>query len=201
MNPFDGYRISSPYGPRKDPFTGQPVHHTGIDLVKFHQAPIYAFMPGMVVHAREGLVGTGFGGFGNVVAIKDSCGAIQFYAHLDSTAVKVGQQIMAGQMIGRQGTTGRSTGSHLHFEVRLKSTPSYGYGTDTNPGVYLERFMPNVKELGKVEGAKINMDKKDADKIILFLSAAYGATASKDAQAEFHRLANELRKASGQAVQ
>ncbi|MBP1992102.1 M23 family metallopeptidase [Paenibacillus eucommiae] len=99
MNPFEGFRISSPYGPRKDPFTGLPAHHTGIDVLT-HQAPIYA-LGWEVVHAREGVPGTGFGGFGIVVAVKDIRGALHCYAHLDSAAVKVGQQIMAGQMIGR----------------------------------------------------------------------------------------------------
>lgn len=135
-----GYRVTSPFGPRKDPIDGKQKEHTGIDLVKAHKAPIFAFMGGEVVHARMGQDGTGFGGFGNVVAVKDERGALHCYAHLDSCTVKEGQRVAEGQEVGRQGTTGRSTGSHLHYEVRTKSVPSFGYGTHTDPGKYLLKY-------------------------------------------------------------
>ncbi|WP_285853056.1 peptidoglycan DD-metalloendopeptidase family protein [Paenibacillus sp. MER 180] len=152
-----GFRITSPYGYRNDPFTGNATFHTGIDLVKAHKAPIFAFASGEVVHAREGQAGTGFGGFGVVVAIKDERGALHCYAHLDSCSVKVGQPVKAGQEVGKQGTTGRSTGSHLHYEVRTKSTPSYGFGAHTNPGEYLEKHAVKEPEKASVElnGKKI----------------------------------------------
>lgn len=144
-----GYRVTSPFGERKDPIDGKQKEHTGIDLVKAHKAPIFAFMAGEVVHARMGQSGSGFGGFGNVVAIKDERGALHCYAHLDSCTVKVGQRVAAGQEVGKQGNTGRTTGlgaaneagSHLHYEVRQRSTPSYGLGSHTDPGAYLSKYM------------------------------------------------------------
>jgi len=132
-----GFRVTSPYGWRNDPFTGSKSWHTGIDLVKSHQAPIYAFAAGEVVHAKMGQPGTGFGGFGNVVAVKGASGHLHCYAHLDSVTVKVGDKVAQGQEVGRQGTTGRSTGSHLHYEVRSVSSPSFGFGKDINPVDYL----------------------------------------------------------------
>lgn len=152
-----GFRVTSPYGYRNDPFNGSKVFHTGIDLVKSHRAPIFAFVAGEVVHAKEGQAGTGFGGFGVVVAVKDERGALHCYAHLDSCSVKVGQYIKVGQEVGKQGTTGRSTGSHLHYEVRTKSTPSYGFGSHTDPSEYLGKHIVKEPEKAIVElnGKKI----------------------------------------------
>ncbi|MBO9596710.1 MAG: M23 family metallopeptidase [Cohnella sp.] len=128
MNLFEGYRITSPFGPRIHPVTHNPHFHTGIDLVKSHKAPIGAFVAGKVVHAGEGKLGTGFGNMGNVVAVKDDRGCLHCYVHLDSVSVKVGQAIERGQEIGKQGSTGKySTGSHLHYEIRKKSEPSFGW--------------------------------------------------------------------------
>ncbi|WP_412102310.1 glucosaminidase domain-containing protein, partial [Paenibacillus alvei] len=144
---------------RRDPINGKTAEHTGIDLVKAHKAPIFAFMDGQVVHAREGQSGTGFGGFGNVVAVKDSNGALHCYAHLDSCGVSVGQRVKAGQEIGKQGNTGRTNGngaangkgSHLHYEVRLKAAPSYGFGSHTDPGVYLSKYLEQGKGTSKMK--------------------------------------------------
>ncbi|WP_407672884.1 glucosaminidase domain-containing protein [Paenibacillus profundus] len=146
-----GFRVTSPYGTRQDPFNGKPTFHTGIDLVKAHKAPIFAFMGGEVVHAREGQTGTGFGNFGIVVALKDERGALHCYAHLNSCSVKVGQKVAAGQEVGKQGTTGRSTGSHLHYEVRTKSAPSFGFDCHTNPGEYLAKHLNQEKGTGNVK--------------------------------------------------
>ncbi len=126
--PFTGYRITSPFGYRIHPITKLRAFHTGIDLVKSHRAPIHAFVGGLVLHARMGATGSGFGGYGNVVAIQDSKGSLHVYAHLDSCAVRIGQNVKAGQVIGYQGNTGNSTGSHLHYEVRKKSEPKAPYG-------------------------------------------------------------------------
>ncbi|WP_326847656.1 glucosaminidase domain-containing protein [Paenibacillus alvei] len=148
-----GFTISSPFGNRRDPINGQSSFHTGIDLSKAHKAPIFAFMSGEVVHARMGQEGTGFGNFGNVVALKDDRGALHCYAHLDSCSVSVGQRVKAGQEIGKQGNTGRTNGngaangkgSHLHYEVRLKIAPSFGLGSHTDPGMYLTKYLDQGK--------------------------------------------------------
>lgn len=136
MSYFDEYRITSPYGWRNDPFTGAKVFHTGIDLVKAHQSPIYAFVEGTVRHAKEGVTGSGFGGYGITVAIEDKYGCLHVYAHLDMAVVSVGQKVDRGQMIGRQGNTGKSTGSHLHYEIRKTSSPQYGWIADRPNNCY-----------------------------------------------------------------
>lgn len=127
MNPFEGYRTTSPYGPRRHPVTGVNHFHTGIDLVKAHKSPIFAFTNGQVMYAGDGKPGTGFGGFGLVVAVKDKKGSLHCYVHLDSVSVAVGQTVKSGQEVGKQGATGRVTGSHLHYEVRKVSSPSNGW--------------------------------------------------------------------------
>lgn len=150
--PFTGYRITSQYGLRTDPITKQAnVFHDGIDLVKAHNAPIKAFTEGKVLYAGNGVSGTGVGGYGNVVVIQDKNNCAQVYAHLNSVAVKKGQPIKKGDVIGRQGETGkRVTGSHLHYEVRRKSSPSLGWVTDPkartyDPTLYLKDYYATDK--------------------------------------------------------
>ena len=127
MNPFEGYRITSPYGWRIHPVYGDRRFHTGIDLVKEHRAPIQAFLEGVVMFAGWGAAGSGFGNYGNVVAILDAKKHLHCYCHLDSVSVKVGDRVERGQEIGRQGNTGIGTGSHLHYEIRKRYAPSYGW--------------------------------------------------------------------------
>jgi murein DD-endopeptidase MepM/ murein hydrolase activator NlpD len=153
MGVFDGYRITSGFGWRTHPIRGGKEWHTGIDLVKSHKAPIDAFTDGEVLYAGEGKSGTGLGGYGIVVLISDKNGRGQLYAHLDSVAVKKGQMIKKGQVIGYQGATGQVTGSHLHYEVRKKaeSKPPYGWIADRknnclDPTKYLTDFYKNEQK-------------------------------------------------------
>lgn len=88
-----------------------------------------------------GVTGSGFGNYGIVVAIKDKTGHLHVYAHLDSASVVVGQYVAIGQELGKQGTTGQSTGSHLHYEVRRMYQPNYGYGTHVDPTQYLIDYL------------------------------------------------------------
>lgn len=150
MNPFETYVITSPYGMRKDPFYGSQAMHTGIDLTKYDKAPIYAFMAGEVVHAQLAVKGSGLGGFGIVVALADIYGGIQFYAHLDSASVMVGQQVKQGQEVGKQGNTGHSKGSHLHFETRSSHGSGFGFGTNTDPTAYLQKHLEEEAQLEEV---------------------------------------------------
>lgn len=140
MKNYRGYRVTSGYGPRQSPISGKQEFHTGIDLVLSHQAPIASFTSGTVVHAQMGLTGSGFGGFGHVVAIQDEYGCLHMYAHLDQIKVGAGQRVRVGEVVGTQGNTGKSTGSHLHYEVRRQTKPSFGYGSHTDPVVYLEDY-------------------------------------------------------------
>jgi hypothetical protein len=148
---FKGYRISSPYGWRSNPVRGGKEFHAGIDLVKAHKAPIEAFTEGTVLYAGPGKNGTGLGGYGNVVVIRDKNGRAQLYAHLDGTAVKTGMFVKKGQIIGYQGATGNVTGSHLHYEVRKKASPKFGWEANKeqstlSPEKYLESFYPKKAE-------------------------------------------------------
>lgn len=134
-NPFEGYRLTSPFGMRKHPVSGINKFHRGVDLVVTPaDGPIYAFVTGEVMHAKMGVSGSGFGNYGIVVAIKDDKGYLHVYAHLSVAGVKVGQQVKRGQLIGKQGSTGISSGAHLHYEVRKAASPQYGY-TATEAGV------------------------------------------------------------------
>jgi murein DD-endopeptidase MepM/ murein hydrolase activator NlpD len=134
-NPFEGYRITSGYGWRA--LNDVKEFHTGIDLVKGERgekSPLPAFVAGRVTWAKWGSTGTGYGNYGNVVAIRDKYGFTHVYAHLDYIAVKETKTVLKGQIVGRQGTTGKSTGVHLHYEVRRE-----GWGTHVNPTEYLKK--------------------------------------------------------------
>ncbi|GIP56168.1 M23 family metallopeptidase [Paenibacillus vini] len=197
-NPFAEYKLTSPFGYRIHPVYKTRKFHRGVDLVTSpSNGPIYAFVAGEVVHAKEGVKGSGFGGYGIVVAIKDDKGYLHCYAHLSMAAVKVGQKVERGQMIGRQGSTGVSTGPHLHYEVRKKASPSYGY-TATENGV-----VEPTKYLKDYYGGDVpKMKAADANKIInQWLKPAYGAAKTPTEKKEIGRLADELRVASGQPKQ
>lgn len=174
MNPFEGWRITSPYGLRPDPHGRVKglVFHAGIDLANYHKAPVSAFVGGIVQFATEAR-GTGFGGFGKVVAIRVDDDTLHCYCHLDSVSVKVGQQVKKGDVIGKQGSTGTdaqgrptSTASHLHFEVRKKSSPNNGWNDDESkrcyePTQYLIDYF--AKEEKPVEQPKVtNPNEPDA---------------------------------------
>jgi murein DD-endopeptidase MepM/ murein hydrolase activator NlpD len=107
-----GTRRTSRFGARKDPFTHKLAFHGGMDFAGRHGAKVTAAGDGRVVHAGRKHA------YGNVVDIDHGLGFITRYAHLRSVSVKRGDIVNAGQLIGKQGSTGRSTGSHLHYEVR-----------------------------------------------------------------------------------
>ena len=92
--------------------------HAGIDLAGPVGTPIHATADGIVVRA-----GWNSGGYGNLVEIDHGRGIITRYGHMSSMSVKSGARVSRGQVIGRMGSTGRSTGSHLHYEVRIDDRP------------------------------------------------------------------------------
>ena len=112
--------LSSLYGSRKDPFTGRPGNHTGIDVPAPKNTAIYASRSGVVTTSVYGS-GSSWS-YGNYVVISHSDGTSTLYAHMNSRAVSKGEKVSQGQVIGYVGTTGRSTGYHLHFEVRLNGS-------------------------------------------------------------------------------
>ncbi|WP_397580532.1 M23 family metallopeptidase [Sphingorhabdus sp.] len=123
--PAASMMMSSGFGYRADPFTGAAAMHAGLDFKGPVGTPILAAAKGKVVLA-------GFnGGYGNSVEIRHANGLVTRYAHLSGVHVRRGQMVERGVQIGRMGSTGRSTGSHLHFEVRLN-------GQAINPRKFLE---------------------------------------------------------------
>lgn len=110
-------RTTSGFGVRFDPFNGRPAVHQGQDFSAPLNSPIYATAPGVVsfVGVRSG--------YGNVVEIDHGRGFKTRFAHLNSMAVRTGQRVALGQRIGAMGTTGRSTGVHLHYEVWMNGRP------------------------------------------------------------------------------
>ncbi|WP_428685644.1 M23 family metallopeptidase [Sphingopyxis sp.] len=117
--------LSSSYGYRSDPFTGAGAMHAGLDFPGPLGTPILAAAPGRVVFVGQK------SGYGNVVEVDHGQGILTRYAHLSGFTTQVGTQVTAGQQIAKMGSTGRSTGSHLHFEVRLN-------GVAVNPRRFLE---------------------------------------------------------------
>ena len=101
-------------GVRSDPFRGRAAMHAGIDLAGPIGTPIYATADGVVSDA-----GYNSGGYGNLVKLDHGRGIETRYGHMSVILVSRGQRVTRGQMIGRMGSTGRSTGSHLHYEVRI----------------------------------------------------------------------------------
>lgn len=115
-------QISQPFGPStywfEPPYGGYPHFHTGIDLVEPFGSPIYAADDGVVA-----LVGSSGSGYGTYVVIAHSGGLDTLYGHLSTALVKVGQLVSQGQPIGLEGSSGNSTGAHLHFELRINQKP------------------------------------------------------------------------------
>lgn len=117
--PIKRIRVTSPFGAREDPFQGMPARHEAVDLRGFTGEPVYTRAPGKVV--RAGM----WGWYGNMVEIDHGMGLRTRYAHLDKIFVRKGETVRAGDRIGSVGSTGRSTGAHLHYEIRVR-----GYAVD-----------------------------------------------------------------------
>lgn len=111
--------ITSPYGLRVDPVTGSTsAFHEGIDIADDYGTPIVATASGVVTFA-----GYTDGGYGNLVEIDHGNGFVTRYGHNSAVVVTVGMTVKQGQMIAAMGSTGKSTGAHVHYEVRVNGTP------------------------------------------------------------------------------
>jgi murein DD-endopeptidase MepM/ murein hydrolase activator NlpD len=106
--------FTSGFGVRSDPFHAGSAFHPGIDLSGSYGTPIYATADGTVLHA-----GWNSGGYGNLVEIDHGRGITTRYGHMSAILVSTGQHVTRGEQVGRMGSTGRSTGTHLHYEVRI----------------------------------------------------------------------------------
>ena len=117
--------VTSEFGNRIDPITGQRRGHTGIDLAVPTGTPIRAALPGTVTVSSYDR-----GGYGYYVMIDHGNGLTTLYGHCSQLMVSVGRAVEAGTVVAMSGSTGRSTGPHLHFEVRVN-------GDRVNPRSYL----------------------------------------------------------------
>ena len=123
--PAFGARRTSGFGTRKDPKNGRRAHHAGMDFAGPRGTPIFSTAAGEVVKAGR------MSGYGNVIKIRHAFGYETVYAHLHRIRVKVGDMVERGDRIGDMGNTGRSTGTHLHYEIRIDGKP-------VNPARYIE---------------------------------------------------------------
>jgi murein DD-endopeptidase MepM/ murein hydrolase activator NlpD len=110
--PVDG-EVSSDFGWRKDPFTGQRSWHSGLDIAAPEGTPVRCWKGGTVSFSGK------MHGYGNLVVVEHADGSKSFYGHNKGNAVTAGQSVKAGQVLAQVGQTGRATGPHLHFEVRV----------------------------------------------------------------------------------
>lgn len=131
--PIEGARISSSYGPRLDPFLRRLAMHTGIDLRAPGGTKVHASAQGKVVSAGRN------GGYGLMVEIEHPSGLTSRYAHMRKLLVSEGETVEAGDVLGLVGSTGRSTGPHLHYEIRVN-------GEATDP----RRFVQAGKDLASI---------------------------------------------------
>lgn len=109
--------LTSDFGVRQDPFYHSLSFHSGIDIRGYYGTPVFATADGEVVDARY------FGGYGNMIKIRHSGEIETVYGHLSAIHVKPGEKVRKGQTIGEIGSTGRSTGPHLHYEVLKNGKP------------------------------------------------------------------------------
>ncbi|MET0628470.1 MAG: M23 family metallopeptidase [Acidimicrobiia bacterium] len=115
--PIPGASLNSPFGLRNDPLSGGAGFHPGFDLAATSGTPIHAAAAGVVVLAGD------CGGYGNCVVIDHGDSLATVYAHQSGLSARVGEHVDAGEVIGYVGSTGMSTGPHLHFEVRVHGLP------------------------------------------------------------------------------
>lgn len=113
IQPIAHSTFTSAFGVRSDPFRGSAAMHAGIDLASPSGTPIYATADGIIDRAEW------FGGYGNMVEIDHGKGIATRYGHMSRVAARAGERVKRGDLIGYVGSTGRSTGSHLHYEVRI----------------------------------------------------------------------------------
>ncbi len=117
QKPVTQFRFTSPFGVRVDPFNHTASMHPGIDMAAPTGTPVYATADGVVGRAEWA------GGYGNLVQLEHGKGLETRYGHLSQILVHDGQHVRRGDLIALVGSTGRSTGSHLHYEVRIDNRP------------------------------------------------------------------------------
>jgi murein DD-endopeptidase MepM/ murein hydrolase activator NlpD len=155
--PVDNITFSSNFGTRSDPFNGRARMHQGVDLRGALGTPVYATADGVVSRSEWS------SGYGNLVEINHGNGMETRYGHLSRLIAQPNERVKRGQLIGLMGSTGRSTGSHLHYEVRIA-------GNAVNPLPYLQgtNYEIALADAGKVhddiDGEEVAMGGPEARK-------------------------------------
>jgi len=117
--------ITDSFGERLDPFSGEGAFHTGVDVASDYGAPVHATADGIITIAEN------HAGYGRLVVIDHGFGITTWYAHLSAFSAVVGARVKRGEVVGYTGISGRSTGPHVHYEVRINNAP-------INPSKYLK---------------------------------------------------------------
>ena len=136
--PVQGVRLSSDYGMRTHPVLGGRRSHNGVDLAGASGTPVYATADGVVSKAQY------WGSYGNYIQIEHGGQLETRFAHLSAYNVAAGQKVRKGELIGYVGSTGRSTGPHLHYEVRVSGDP-----VDPRPYMYTPQMALAAGEGGQ----------------------------------------------------
>ncbi len=134
--PVEG-RVGSSFGEREDPFNGEGKFHTGVDIEAPYGTPVRASADAEVSGASMGA------GYGREVVLDHGHGFLTVYGHLSAIAVVAGQRVIRGQVIGYVGQSGRATGPHLHYEVRINNVP-------VNPHKYLRSTYEQIASLDSI---------------------------------------------------
>jgi murein DD-endopeptidase MepM/ murein hydrolase activator NlpD len=124
-------RITGVFGERLDPFSGEGAFHAGLDIASRYGDAIHATADGVIEEAGQRA------GYGRLVVVDHGFGVTTWYGHLSALKVQAGMHVKAGDVVGYEGDSGRSTGPHLHYEVRIYNTP-------VNPWRYLRNIPPTV---------------------------------------------------------
>lgn len=130
-------QVTSPFGWRTDPITGNPRFHGGIDIASPMGTPVYAPQAGYVIYSGA------YGGYGNVVVLDHGNSLYTVYGHNSQLLVKAGTSVYRGQLISLVGSTGRSTGPHLHFEVHYNQQ----YFNPVSYLSYLQQSFPMLAQV------------------------------------------------------
>jgi murein DD-endopeptidase MepM/ murein hydrolase activator NlpD len=131
--------ITSRFGERLDPFRGEGAFHSGLDIASHYGDSIRATADGVVIEAGR------HEGYGRLIVIDHGFGVTTWYAHLSGYNTEVGMTVKRGDVIGYEGDSGRSTGPHLHYEVRINNTP-------VNPWRYLRNIAPVADPTATIAG-------------------------------------------------